>query len=108
MLDRRLSKITSSAIIPNWQLELSLPETDLLILRYLRQTVSHAWERSRFPASGPVHLNIPFRDPPGSETRKKSSIPRERVGRYRFLCGANAPRARYSSSNDFSRKLAVE
>jgi 2-succinyl-5-enolpyruvyl-6-hydroxy-3-cyclohexene-1-carboxylate synthase len=33
------------------------------MLSYLRQTIVHAWERSLYPVPGPVHLNIPFRDP---------------------------------------------
>ena len=48
---------------PNMQLELSLPSTDPARLKYLRQTLVHAWERCRYPASGPVHLNFPFREP---------------------------------------------
>lgn len=48
---------------PNWQTELTLPSMGIGRLRYLRQTVMHAWERSQFPVAGPVHLNIPFRDP---------------------------------------------
>ncbi len=48
---------------PNWQTELALPSPDMQMLAYLRQTVIHAWERSLYPVSGPVHLNIPFRDP---------------------------------------------
>lgn len=48
---------------PNFQAELSMPSMDNMRLRYLRQTLVHAWERTRFPAAGPVHLNIPFRDP---------------------------------------------
>ncbi|SKB15941.1 2-succinyl-5-enolpyruvyl-6-hydroxy-3-cyclohexene-1-carboxylate synthase [Planktothrix sp. PCC 11201] len=48
---------------PNWQAELSIPSLDLGLLRYLRQTLIYAWERSQFPISGVVHLNIPFRDP---------------------------------------------
>lgn len=48
---------------PNWQAELSLPSVAIARLRYLRQTVIYAWERSLFPVPGPVHLNIPFRDP---------------------------------------------
>ncbi len=46
---------------PNWYVELALPEIDLL--PYLRQTVVQAWDRSQFPQPGPVHLNIPLRDP---------------------------------------------
>ena len=48
---------------PNWQTELSLPSVGMGRLRYLRQTLVHAWERALFPTPGPVHLNIPFRDP---------------------------------------------
>lgn len=48
---------------PNWQTEFSLPSLEIGMLSYLRQTVVHAWERTLFPVPGPVHLNIPFRDP---------------------------------------------
>ena len=43
--------------------ELAVPEASLGLLRYLRQTVAHAVERSLAPLAGPVHLNAPFRDP---------------------------------------------
>jgi 2-succinyl-5-enolpyruvyl-6-hydroxy-3-cyclohexene-1-carboxylate synthase len=48
---------------PNWQAELAIPSTSIGMLGYLRQTIIFAWERSQFPTPGPVHLNIPFRDP---------------------------------------------
>lgn len=48
---------------PNWQAELALPFVEMGRLSYLRQTTAHAWERSLYPVPGPVHLNIPFRDP---------------------------------------------
>jgi 2-succinyl-5-enolpyruvyl-6-hydroxy-3-cyclohexene-1-carboxylate synthase len=48
---------------PNWQTELATPSLEMGMLAYLRQTAIHAWERSLFPVPGPVHLNIPFRDP---------------------------------------------
>jgi 2-succinyl-5-enolpyruvyl-6-hydroxy-3-cyclohexene-1-carboxylate synthase len=48
---------------PNWQVELALPTVEPQMLAYLRQTVVHGWERSQFPTPGPVHLNIPFREP---------------------------------------------
>ncbi|MEO0946946.1 MAG: 2-succinyl-5-enolpyruvyl-6-hydroxy-3-cyclohexene-1-carboxylic-acid synthase [Cyanobacteria bacterium J06641_5] len=47
----------------NWYAELALPEAHLNLLCYLRQTVLQAVERSHLPVPGPVHLNIPFRDP---------------------------------------------
>lgn len=48
---------------PNWQAELALPSADPEALAYLRQTLVHAWERTLYPFPGPVHLNVPFRDP---------------------------------------------
>ncbi len=47
----------------NFYHELSVPEAALPALRYLRQMLVHATERSLFPVAGPVHLNMPFRDP---------------------------------------------
>lgn len=48
---------------PNWQTELATPSLEITLLRYLRQTAIHTWERTLFPVPGAVHLNIPFRDP---------------------------------------------
>lgn len=47
----------------NFYHEFSVPQATLPLLRYLRQTAAHAWERTQWPNSGPVHLNAPFRDP---------------------------------------------
>ncbi len=47
----------------NFYHELAVPVASLPLLRYLRQTLTHAVERTQFPVSGPVHLNAPFRDP---------------------------------------------
>jgi 2-succinyl-5-enolpyruvyl-6-hydroxy-3-cyclohexene-1-carboxylate synthase len=47
----------------NFYHELCVPEADVSLLRYLRQTVAHAVERAQWPVAGPVHLNVPFRDP---------------------------------------------
>lgn len=46
---------------PVWQHELAVPAAEVGLLRYLRQTIRHAWERAA--SGGPVHLNCPFRDP---------------------------------------------
>ena len=47
----------------NFYHELAVPVASLPMLRYLRQTLVHAWERTLWPVAGPVHLNAPFRDP---------------------------------------------
>lgn len=43
--------------------EVGLPAATPGALRYLRQTVVQAVARTRRPFAGPVHLNVPFRDP---------------------------------------------
>lgn len=43
--------------------ELGMPAPSLVALRYLRQMVLHALGRTRLPFAGPVHINVPFRDP---------------------------------------------
>ncbi|HIK52811.1 MAG TPA: 2-succinyl-5-enolpyruvyl-6-hydroxy-3-cyclohexene-1-carboxylic-acid synthase [Oscillatoriales cyanobacterium M59_W2019_021] len=48
---------------PNWQAELAVPALDLRLFAYLRQTIVRAWDRSRLPTPGVVHLNCPFCDP---------------------------------------------
>ena len=45
------------------QIDLALPECSERMLRYLRETISHYYEKSVGGARGPVHLNLPFRDP---------------------------------------------
>ena len=44
-------------------LEAALPETTVEQLCYLRQVTAHAWRSCCWPVPGPVHLNLPFRDP---------------------------------------------
>ncbi|MBD2503227.1 2-succinyl-5-enolpyruvyl-6-hydroxy-3-cyclohexene-1-carboxylic-acid synthase [Anabaena azotica] len=48
---------------PNWQTELALPVPEMRMLAYLRQTLIYSWHRAQAPTPGPVHLNVPFRDP---------------------------------------------
>jgi 2-succinyl-5-enolpyruvyl-6-hydroxy-3-cyclohexene-1-carboxylate synthase len=47
----------------NFYHELAVPEASLPLLRYLRQTLAHAVERSLGPFGGPVHLNAPSATP---------------------------------------------
>ncbi len=46
-----------------WFHELAVPVASEAMLRYLRQTVIHAVGRTTKVGGGPVHLNVPFRDP---------------------------------------------
>jgi len=58
--------------------ELAVPEPSLALLRYLRQTMALAHERTQWPVSGPVHLNAPFRDPlPPVEDGKTGAVQKE-------------------------------
>jgi 2-succinyl-5-enolpyruvyl-6-hydroxy-3-cyclohexene-1-carboxylate synthase len=47
----------------NFHHELASPELAEPQLRYLRQTIASAVQRTLLPAAGAVHLNVPFRDP---------------------------------------------
>ena len=63
----------------NFYHESAVPGASLPMVRYLRQTLVHAVERTQFPVSGPVHLNAPFRDPlppieDGSATALKETL----------------------------------
>jgi 2-succinyl-5-enolpyruvyl-6-hydroxy-3-cyclohexene-1-carboxylate synthase len=51
------------ASYPVWATEAAVPSTDLTLLRHWRQLLVDAWQRSQGPLAGPVHLNLPFRDP---------------------------------------------
>lgn len=46
---------------PLWEAELALPELNLQLLQYLRQTAQQAWQQASH--GGPVHLNQPLREP---------------------------------------------
>ena len=78
---------------PNWQIELSLPDTDFAILRYLRQTIAHAWERSRFPTSGPVHLNIPLREPLAPMPENRVMLQEKAWDKANFFAAVTVPTA---------------
>lgn len=48
---------------PNYYTELSLPAIAKEMLFYLRQNIIQIWEKSLFPYSGVVHVNLPFDEP---------------------------------------------
>jgi 2-succinyl-5-enolpyruvyl-6-hydroxy-3-cyclohexene-1-carboxylate synthase len=50
-------------VYPVWTTEVAVPSSELNLLRYWRQTLVDAWQRAQGPIAGPVHLNLPFRDP---------------------------------------------
>jgi len=61
---------------PVWATEAAVPSTDLNLLRYWRQLLVDAWQRAQGPLAGPVHFNLPFRDPlPPSEPEKGYKAP---------------------------------
>jgi len=69
--------------------ELAVPVAELAMLAYVRQTAAHAFERTRSPMAGPVHLNAPFRDPlppisDGSAAKLSGKVEED------FFCGLGA------------------
>lgn len=61
---------------PVWATEAAVPAADLNLLRYWRQLLVDAWQRAQGPLAGPVHLNLPFRDPlPPSDPEKGYKVP---------------------------------
>lgn len=62
---------------PVWSTEAAVPGADLDLLRHWRQLLVDAWQRAQGPLPGPVHLNLPFRDPlPPSEPEKGFKAPK--------------------------------
>lgn len=57
-----------------WEHELALPDTARF--GYLRQTLVHAYRRCLTPMPGPVHLNVPFRDPLAPVKAEKPFLPK--------------------------------
>jgi 2-succinyl-5-enolpyruvyl-6-hydroxy-3-cyclohexene-1-carboxylate synthase len=89
--------------------ELAVPEPRVELLKYLRQTLRHAFERAR--EGGPVHLNAPFRDPlPPTENDTAKPLAAA-VGWEAFFAQPPAPAAEYpqklSLPPDFVSKRGV-
>lgn len=81
--------------------ELAVPEASEPRLRYLRQTVAQAVRRTLEPSPGPVHLNVPFRDPlapladDGAAARAAAAIDWERFFSH---VAAPSPAGSYSAA----------
>lgn len=48
---------------PRWFYQLPVPELSIDLFRTLRQRIVQAFETTLYPQPGPVHLNVPFREP---------------------------------------------
>ncbi|MDB9516161.1 2-succinyl-5-enolpyruvyl-6-hydroxy-3-cyclohexene-1-carboxylic-acid synthase [Roseofilum reptotaenium CS-1145] len=68
---------------PTWQTELCLPHVDHLT--YLRQAIAYGWERTLSPIPGPVHVNIPFREPLAPTLQLDLGIREEQFDRDSFF-----------------------
>lgn len=58
-----INQVNLYGAYPNWYAELALPESNLSMLAYLRQTIVQGWNRALNPTPGSVHLNVPLREP---------------------------------------------
>jgi 2-succinyl-5-enolpyruvyl-6-hydroxy-3-cyclohexene-1-carboxylate synthase len=75
----------------NFYHELAVPVASAPMLRYLRQTLAQAVERTQYPAAGPVHLNAPFRDPlPPVEDGSTAAIQKD-FDEEEFFSGVQPP-----------------
>jgi len=76
---------------PNWQTEIALPAAEVGMLRYLRQTIVQAWQRSLAPTAGVVHLNFPFRDPLAPTPDGQAEALRSRIDPQDFFANLACP-----------------
>lgn len=72
--------------------ELTVPRCGPKTLRYLRQTVAHAVERTLRPSPGPVHLNAPYRDPlPPLEDKGEATEVAKKIDWTQFFAAVEPP-----------------
>jgi len=58
-----IDQVKLYGVYPRWQIELALPDASESGLRTIRQIVVQVWRRANSPVPGPVHVNVPYRDP---------------------------------------------
>ena len=75
----------------NFYHELAVPVMSRPMLRYLRQAVIQAWERTTWPSPGPVHLNAPFRDPLAPVADDSTKLLRGRLAAEDFFAAVAPP-----------------
>ncbi len=85
---------------PNWQAELAVPSLEMPMLRYLRQTIIQAWERSLSPVPGAVHLNIPFRDPLAPLPQPEAAAETSNFHPDDFFAGIESGRTQVLTANE--------
>jgi 2-succinyl-5-enolpyruvyl-6-hydroxy-3-cyclohexene-1-carboxylate synthase len=83
--------------------ELAVPVASREMLDYLRQAVAHAVERTQWPNPGPVHLNVPFRDPLAPVDDGSATAVRESLDGERFFAHLSPPSR---PSTDLAAQLA--
>jgi 2-succinyl-5-enolpyruvyl-6-hydroxy-3-cyclohexene-1-carboxylate synthase len=82
--------------------ELPVPAATLSALRALRQAVVRAVRASHRPSRGPVHLNLPFRDPLPPIADGRTGTVRRRLQGERFFAGLGFPLAAAPVRGDLS------
>ncbi len=83
--------------------ELAVPQATLPALRALRQAVVRAVNRTRRPGRGPVHLNLPFRDPLPPIADGSTRAVRGRLKGEAFFAGLECSVLADAAQGDLSR-----
>jgi len=76
---------------PVWSVEAGVPSQEVGLLRHWRQLWVDAFQRSLGPQIGPVHLNLPFRDPLTPSTPEKGFKTPPEVQKEGFFSALRVP-----------------